>query len=48
MGEAHKLQDGVVVEQKEKGDISGMPDWNQEQKLARRKAFNAQGSDVQG
>jgi len=44
MEEAHKLQDGVVVEQKDKGDISGMPDWNEEQKLALRKAFNVQGS----
>ena len=44
MEAAHKLQDGVTVEQKDKGDMSGMPDWDQDQKMAMRKAFNAQAS----
>ena len=44
MAEAHKLQDAVKVVQADKGDMSGMPDWNQEQKMALRKAFNAQAS----
>ena len=44
MEAAHKLQDGVTVEQADKGDMSGMPDWDQDQKMALRKAFNAQAS----
>ena len=44
MEEAHKLQDAVKVEQSDKGDASGIPEWNQKQKMTLRKAFNAQGS----
>jgi hypothetical protein len=44
MAAAHKLQDAVKVSQKNIGDVSGIPDWDQDQKMVLRQAFNAQGS----
>jgi len=44
MDAAHKLQDAVIVKQTDSGDASGIPEWNQEQKLAMREAYNTQGS----
>jgi hypothetical protein len=44
MERAHKLQDGVVVEQKDKGDMSGLQEWDKKSMLAMRKAYNALGS----
>jgi len=44
MERAHKLQDGVKVAQTDKGDLSGLQDWNKEQILAMRKAYNILGS----
>ena len=46
MAIAHKFQDSVTVEQKDKGDLSGLPDWNEEQMLVLRKAFNTLGSSL--
>jgi hypothetical protein len=44
MERAHKLQDGVVVEQSDKGDLLGLEEWNEEEMLAMRKAYNILGS----
>jgi len=44
MAAAHKLQDAIKIEQTNIGDASGIQEWNQEQKLEQRKAFNIQGS----
>jgi hypothetical protein len=44
MSAAHALQDAIQVAQKDIGDPSGIPDWDQEQKMTLRKAFNAQAS----
>ncbi len=46
MAKAHKLQDNIVVVQKDKGSIDGIPEWNKEQMLVLRKAFNAQASSL--
>ena len=40
----HKLQDGIVVTQEDKGDASGLQDWNKDEMLAMRKAYNILGS----
>jgi hypothetical protein len=40
----HNLQDAIVVKQKDKGDMSGLQDWNEDEMLAMRKAYNALGS----
>ena len=40
----HALQDGIVVKQKDKGDASGLQDWNEDEMLAMRKAYNILGS----
>jgi hypothetical protein len=39
-GKLRVVRDGKLLD----SDISGMPDWNEEQKMALRKAFNVQGS----
>ena len=44
MKEAHALQDAVKVSQKEKGDLSGIPEWNKEEMMRLRKAYNIVGS----
>ena len=44
MERAHKLQDGVKVTQADKGDMSGLKDWDKKSMLAMRKAYNALGS----
>jgi hypothetical protein len=44
MARAHKLQDGVKVSQTDKGDMSGLKDWDEKSMLAMRKAYNALGS----
>ncbi len=44
MARAHKLQDGIVVTQADKGDRSGLQEWNEDEMLAMRKAYNALGS----
>ncbi len=46
MARAHKLQDGIIVKQKNKGDISGLKDWNKKDMLAMRKAFDMAGSSM--
>ena len=46
MEKAHRLQDQVKVEQKDKGDLSGIPDWNEKQAMALRKSYNAIGSTL--
>ena len=40
----HALQDGIVVKQADKGDASGLKDWNKDEMLAMRKAYNTLGS----
>ena len=40
----HALQDGIIVKQKDKGDASGLQEWNEDEMIAMRKAFNALGS----
>jgi len=42
----HNLQDGIKVTQKDKGDISGIPEWNEDELLAMRKAYNTLGSSA--
>ena len=44
MDRAHKLQDGIVVQQADKGDMSGLEDWDEESMLNMRKAYNILGS----
>jgi hypothetical protein len=44
MDRAHKLQDGIVVQQTDKGDMSGLEDWDEESMLNMRKAYNILGS----
>ena len=44
MERAHKLQDGVKVTQTDKGDMSGLQDWDEKSMLAMRKAYNTLGS----
>jgi len=44
MERAHKLQDGIKVSQADKGDMSGLQDWDEKSMLAMRKAYNALGS----
>jgi hypothetical protein len=44
MARAHKLQDGIVVTQADKGDDSGLQDWDEKEMLAMRKAYNTLGS----
>ena len=44
MERAYKLQDGVVVTQADKGDISGIEEWDDKEMLAMRKAYNILGS----
>ena len=44
MKKAHALQDAVKVTQKDKGDLSGIPEWNKEQMMKLRKAYNVIGS----
>ena len=43
---AHRLQDAVKVEQKDKGDLSGLADWNKKQMLKIRRAFDTLGSSL--
>ena len=43
---AHRLQDQVRVEQKDKGDLSGIPEWNEKQMMALRRAYNEIGSTL--
>ncbi len=43
---AHRLQDQVTVEQKDKGDLSGIPEWDEKQMMALRKSYNAIGSTL--
>ena len=40
----HALQDGIIVKQTDKGDASGLQEWNEDEMIAMRKAFNALGS----
>lgn len=40
----HKLQDDIVVKQSDKGDASGLQDWDEKSMLAMRKAYNILGS----
>ncbi len=40
----HKLQDAIVVKQADKGDLSGLQDWNKDEMLEMRKAYNILGS----
>ncbi len=44
MERAHKLQDGIVVKQADKGDASGLQKWNEDEMLSIRKAYNTLGS----
>ena len=44
MKKAYALQDAVKVTQKDKGDLSGIPEWNKEQMMTLRKAYNTIGS----
>ena len=44
MRAAHKLQAMVKTEQKDRGNLSGIPQWNKEQMLTLRKHYNAIGS----
>ena len=46
MKSAHRLQDKVTVEQQEKGDLSGLKDWDEKEMLKLRKAFNTLGSSL--
>ncbi len=46
MKEAHALQDRVVTKQKDKGDLSGVAQWNEKQMLALRKSYNELGSTL--
>ncbi len=46
MSRAHKLQDGVVVTQSDKGDMTGLKDWNEKEVLAMRQAFSTLGSSL--
>jgi len=38
------LQDAIVVKQKDKGDMSGLQDWNEDEMLVMREAYNTLGS----
>ena len=44
MERAHKLQDGIVTTQTDKGDASGLQDWDEKEMLKIRKAYNTLGS----
>ncbi len=44
MKRAHKLQDAIVTTQSDKGDLSGLEDWNMDEILKMRKAYNTLGS----
>ena len=44
MQRAHKLQDGITVSQIDKGDVSGLHEWDEKSMLTMRKAYNALGS----
>jgi hypothetical protein len=44
MDRAHKLQDGVKVTQTDKGDASGLQNWDEKSMLTMRKAYNILGS----
>ena len=44
MKKAHALQDAVKVIQKDKGDLSGIPEWNKDEMMTLRKAYNVIGS----
>ncbi len=44
MERAHKLQDGIKVFQKDKGDMSGLKEWDKKSMLQMRKAYNILGS----
>lgn len=46
MDRAHKLQDGIQVQQTDIGDMSGLQDWDEKQMLAMRKAYNELGSSL--
>jgi len=46
LAQAHQLQDAVKVEQKDKGDLSGLPKWDSRQMLEVRKHFDALGSTL--
>ena len=46
MKKAHHLQDLIKVEQKDKGDFSGLPEWDKKKMLELRKAFNTLGSSL--
>ncbi len=46
MAAAHRMQDAIEVKQAGKGDLSGLPEWNEDQMLKIRKAFNALGSTL--
>jgi hypothetical protein len=46
MAAAHKLQDMINVEQEDKGDLSGLSDWDKEKVVELRKAFNTLGSSL--
>ena len=44
MKRAYALQDGIKVSQKDKGDMSGLKEWDEKEMLAMRKAYNTLGS----
>jgi hypothetical protein len=44
MQRAHTLQDGVRVSQTDKGNISGLQNWDEKSMMAMRKAYNILGS----
>lgn len=44
MERAHKLQDGVKVNQTDSGDMSGLKEWDEKSMLTMRKAYNMLGS----
>ena len=46
MTAAHRLQDQVAVEQKDKGGLSGLRQWDEKQMLTMRDAFNRLGSSL--
>ena len=44
MKKAHSLQDAVKVIQEDRGDLSGIPEWDKEEMMKLRKAYNVIGS----
>jgi len=46
MDRAHKLQDAIKVSQKDSGDMSGLQEWNEDEMLKIRKAYNTLGSSL--